>query len=205
VPIVDPAAAQAKTPAWLNDVTMYHNRGDSTFEGESSEYGDFFGLDDIFTERPEVVEGMTAIYRGWIDQGVDGFRIDTVKHVNLGFWQAFSPALLDYAALVGRPDFFMFGEVSTQAPTPGRSTAQPESCPPCWTSGSRRRRSTGCPASRAPAWSTSSPRTTGSPMPTPAPTNRRPSSATTTWPCGHAAQGRRGRRLGATGTGAPGQ
>ena len=111
VPIVDPAAAQAKTPAWLNDVTMYHNRGDSTFEGESSEYGDFFGLDDIFTERPEVVEGMTAIYRGWIDQGVDGFRIDTVKHVNLGFWQAFSPALLDYAALVGRPDFFMFGEV----------------------------------------------------------------------------------------------
>ena len=71
VPIVDPAAAQAKTPAWLNDVTMYHNRGDSTFEGESSEYGDFFGLDDLFTERPEVVEGMTAIYRGWLDQGVD--------------------------------------------------------------------------------------------------------------------------------------
>ena len=46
----------AKTPAWLNDPTMYHNRGDSTFAGESSEYGDFVGLDDLFTERPEVVE-----------------------------------------------------------------------------------------------------------------------------------------------------
>ena len=27
----------------FNDPTMYHNRGDSTFAGESSEYGDFVG------------------------------------------------------------------------------------------------------------------------------------------------------------------
>ena len=27
----------AKVPAWLNDPTVYHNRGDSTFAGESSE------------------------------------------------------------------------------------------------------------------------------------------------------------------------
>ena len=52
-----PADAQAKEPAWLNDPTMYHNRGDSTFAGENSEYGDFFGLDDLWTERPEVVRG----------------------------------------------------------------------------------------------------------------------------------------------------
>jgi hypothetical protein len=41
-----------KKPAWLNDPTMYHNRGDSTFSGENSTYGDFFGLDDLWTERP---------------------------------------------------------------------------------------------------------------------------------------------------------
>ena len=35
----------------------YHNRGDSTFAGETSTYGDFFGLDDLFTEQPEVVDG----------------------------------------------------------------------------------------------------------------------------------------------------
>ena len=51
------ADATVKVPAWLNDPTMYHNRGDSTFAGENSEYGDFFGLDDLFTERPEVVDG----------------------------------------------------------------------------------------------------------------------------------------------------
>jgi hypothetical protein len=65
---VFPTAADrtAKTPSWLNDPTMYHNRGDSTFAGESSEYGDFVGLDDLFTERPEVVEGWARSTRpGW--------------------------------------------------------------------------------------------------------------------------------------------
>ena len=76
---------------------MYHNRGDSTFAGESSTYGDFSGLDDLFTERPEVVEGMGDIYKKWVDFGIDGFRIDTVKHVNLEFWQKFVPDILDEA------------------------------------------------------------------------------------------------------------
>ncbi|NUR42331.1 MAG: DUF3372 domain-containing protein, partial [Streptomyces sp.] len=47
-----------KVPSWLNDPTMYHNRGDSTYAGESTTYGDFSGLDDLWTERPEVVSGM---------------------------------------------------------------------------------------------------------------------------------------------------
>ncbi|AKT51310.1 alpha-1,6-glucosidase [Arsenicicoccus sp. oral taxon 190] len=100
-----------KVPAWLNDPTMYHNRGDSTYAGESSTYGDFVGLDDLFTERPEVVRGMGDIYASWVDLGIDGFRIDTVKHVNLEFWQQWSPAILAHAKAVGRKDFFMFGEV----------------------------------------------------------------------------------------------
>jgi glycosidase len=104
--------ATVKVPAWLNDPTMYHNRGDSTFVGESSEYGDFAGLDDLFTERPEVVDGMIDIYRTWVKQaGIDGFRIDTVRHVNMQFWQRFAPELTGYAARIGNVDFFMFGEV----------------------------------------------------------------------------------------------
>jgi len=106
----------AKVPAWLNDPTLYHNRGDSTFAGESSEYGDFVGLDDLFTEQPKVVDGMTDIYKKWVDLGIDGFRIDTVKHVNTAFWQKFSPAILDAAKAKGNPDFFMFGEVFDSNP-----------------------------------------------------------------------------------------
>jgi glycosidase len=106
-----PADATAKTPAWLNNPLYYHNRGDSTFAGESSQYGDFIGLDDLFTERPEVVDGMKDIYRAWVDLGIDGFRIDTAKHVNTEFWQEFSPAMLARAHDVGTSKFFMFGEV----------------------------------------------------------------------------------------------
>ncbi|MFF9812617.1 pullulanase-type alpha-1,6-glucosidase [Streptomyces sp. NPDC014006] len=101
-----------KVPAWLNDPTMYHNRGDSTYAGESATYGDFSGLDDLWTERPEVVSGMEKIYERWVkDFAVDGFRIDTVKHVNTEFWTQWATALDKYAARHGRKDFFMFGEV----------------------------------------------------------------------------------------------
>ncbi|MFI1352342.1 pullulanase-type alpha-1,6-glucosidase [Streptomyces sp. NPDC020898] len=114
-PMVTKAAETTKNikvPSWLNDPTMYHNRGDSTFAGESSTNGDFSGLDDLWTERPEVVDGMEKIYERWVrDFDIDGFRIDTVKHVNTEFWTQWATALDAYAAKQGRDDFFMFGEV----------------------------------------------------------------------------------------------
>ncbi|MFE9553348.1 pullulanase-type alpha-1,6-glucosidase [Streptomyces sp. NPDC006703] len=112
-----PVVTQKKVPAWLNDPTMYHNRGDSTFAGESAEYGDFSGLDDLWTERPEVVSGMEQIYEKWVhDFAVDGFRIDTVKNVDLDFWTQWATALDAYAKRRGRPDFFMFGETYSADP-----------------------------------------------------------------------------------------
>ncbi|GHE29371.1 1,4-alpha-glucan branching enzyme [Streptomyces cellulosae] len=111
-PVVPAAKKRLKVPSWLNDTSMYHNRGDSTFAGESAEYGDFSGLDDLWTERPEVVDGMEKIYQRWVrDFDIDGFRIDTVKHVNMEFWTQWATALDAYAAKHGRDDFFMFGEV----------------------------------------------------------------------------------------------
>ena len=105
------AERDVKRPAWLNDPIYYHNRGNSTFRGESSLFGDFSGLDDLFTEHPRVVEGFIEIYGAWIDEfGVDGFRIDTARHVNPEFWQAFVPAMLERARARGRPHFHIFGE-----------------------------------------------------------------------------------------------
>jgi alpha-amylase len=111
-PVLDAAEQDLKVPEWLNDVTLYHNRGNTTFVGEDSYYGDFFGLDDIFTEHPRVVDGMIEVYETWIkDLGVDGFRIDTMKHVNDEFWQKFGPTVLEFARDAGKSEFFMFGEV----------------------------------------------------------------------------------------------
>ena len=63
------------------------------------------------TEHPAVVDGFVDVYDTWIDLGIDGFRIDTAKHVNFEFWQQWSTQVLDYAHAHGKPDFFMFGEV----------------------------------------------------------------------------------------------
>jgi pullulanase-type alpha-1,6-glucosidase len=101
-----------KVPAWLNDPTYYHNRGNANFDGtEGDVYGDFVGLDDLFTAQPAVRDGLIDIYKTWAEFGIDGFRIDTVKHVNIEFWQKFSPEILKAAAAANKPKFFMFGEV----------------------------------------------------------------------------------------------
>ncbi len=109
--MVADADKDLKFPAWLNDPTLYHNRGNSTWAGESVTYGDFDGLDDLMTEHPTVVDGFVDVYQDWIDLGIDGFRIDTAKHVNFEFWEDWSTQVLDYAHAKGKLDFFMFGEV----------------------------------------------------------------------------------------------
>ncbi|QDP03074.1 alpha-amylase [Thalassotalea sp. PS06] len=116
-PFVMKGSEDIKVPAWLNDTKYYHNQGDSTWEGESAVYGDFAGLDDIDTDNPYVVQGMIDIFKEVITEfKPDGFRIDTVKHVNIEFWQEFSPALLAHAKTIGIPQFFMFGEVYSADP-----------------------------------------------------------------------------------------
>ena len=52
----------AKSPEWLNDPIYYHNRGNTTFDGESATMGDFVGLDDLYTENPRVMHGMIDIF-----------------------------------------------------------------------------------------------------------------------------------------------
>jgi glycosidase len=106
-----------KSPDWLNDPTVYHNRGEFSTGGESAEYGDVSGLDDLFTEQPRVVRGMIDIYTDWIKNfDVVGFRLDSVKHVNKEFWQRFIPAIQEAAQNSGRKDFFIFGEVYDHDP-----------------------------------------------------------------------------------------
>ncbi len=114
-PVVTEAEKNVKVPAWLNDIRWYHNRGDTTFRGENSTMGDFVGLDDLYTENPRVVDGFIEIYGDWIDRfGIDGFRIDTAKHVNPEFWAKFAPAMLERAKAKGIPNFHIFGEVANE-------------------------------------------------------------------------------------------
>jgi glycosidase len=106
----------AKSPAWLNDPTKYHDRGDINFSACNQtcyEQGDFFGLDDLFTEQPAVMNGLAQIYSDWITKyKVDGFRVDTARHVNSAFFGLWTPKILAAARSVGIDDFPIFGEVT---------------------------------------------------------------------------------------------
>jgi glycosidase len=120
-PFVPAGEEHVKVPEWLNDPIYYHNRGNSTFRGESSTMGDFGGLDDVMTENPRVVAGFIEIFGAWIDAyGIDGFRIDTERHVNPEFWRAFVPAMQARAAARGIPNFHLFGEVFTDGFNPAQ-------------------------------------------------------------------------------------
>ena len=112
-PFVPATEAHAKVPEWLNNPIYYHNRGETTYYGESATMGDFVGLDDLATENPRVSRGFIDIYGSWIDRfGVDGFRIDTARHVDAAFWRSFIPAMLVRAKARGIPHFHIFGEVA---------------------------------------------------------------------------------------------
>lgn len=112
-PFVAAGREHLKTPAWLNDPQYYNNRGDNLWVGESVITGDFVGLDDLNTADPRVVQGMIDIYKNIMTEfKPDGFRIDTVKHVEMSFWEAFSPEIMAHAKALGLPQFHVFGEVA---------------------------------------------------------------------------------------------
>ncbi|MES1158675.1 MAG: alpha-amylase family glycosyl hydrolase [Terricaulis silvestris] len=109
---VPAAETHVKKPDWLNNPIYYHNRGNFSSNTASFTQGDFSGLDDLFTENPRVLQGFIDIYGKWIDDfAIDGFRIDTERHVNPEFWHAFVPAMIARARARGVPHFHIFGEV----------------------------------------------------------------------------------------------
>jgi glycosidase len=116
VPYVPPAQKNAKKPAWLNDPLNYHDRGNIDFSSCSPQclqQGDFFGLDDLFTEKPNVMNGLAQIYSSWITRfHVDGFRVDTAQYVNAAFFKLWVPKIRAAAKSVGVTDFPIFGEVT---------------------------------------------------------------------------------------------
>lgn len=98
----------------FNDLARYHNNGGiDAWIDPNQILGELFGLDDFRTEDAAVRQDLIAAHTWLIDTtDADGFRIDTVKHVELSFWQEFGPAIRAYAAdSLGKGSFFQFGEI----------------------------------------------------------------------------------------------
>lgn len=92
-----------------------YNRKGRTFNYDDPQQlvtGDFpGGLKDVNTTRCDVKEAMVDSYARWIElTDADGFRIDTVKHVEREFWRYFTQRVRQRLAKQGKQKFFMFGE-----------------------------------------------------------------------------------------------
>jgi len=105
----------AKSPAWLNKLDNYHNVGsvDRCWgEGRCEQIGDFYSLDDLATEKPEVYQGWVNVYSEWIKKyGFEGFRVDTARHVDNDFFKNWSPGIDRAAKSAGINNFTIYGEV----------------------------------------------------------------------------------------------
>ena len=116
---------------WFEDPSWYNRKGrvyvwwherDYTpeFVREQETRGDFpGGLKDLDTDHPDAKEALIRSFEYWIEVAdFDGFRIDTVKHIDRpeiardvrGFWGDFTDRMRAKARSLGKQNFFIFGE-----------------------------------------------------------------------------------------------
>ena len=112
----DPATNHMATlPAVPFQNPEAYNRRGGTVDysiGDQLVHGDFpGGLKDLATYRCDVKQALVDAYARWVELAdFDGFRIDTVKHVEPEFWRYFSQKVRQRLANEGKTQFFMFGE-----------------------------------------------------------------------------------------------
>jgi glycosidase len=101
-------------PAELQSPDCYKRRGGivNWDDTDESVNGDFFNLKELDLGNPIVLDTMKAVYKYWIKEAdIDGYRIDTMKHVEDGPAASFCNAVREYAESIGKKNFFLFGEM----------------------------------------------------------------------------------------------
>ncbi|MEI4768153.1 alpha-amylase family glycosyl hydrolase [Psychrobacillus sp. FJAT-51614] len=97
---------------WLNDPSkkswLHENKPISNWNDPIEvENGWLYDLPDLNQDNPEVKKYLIDAARWWIaETDIDGFRLDTVKHVPKDFWIDFSTAVKSE-----KNSFFLIGEV----------------------------------------------------------------------------------------------
>ncbi|WMW25474.1 alpha-amylase family glycosyl hydrolase [Methanolobus sediminis] len=101
-------------PEELQDPECYKRRGQITDwnDNEQAVNGDFFTLKELDVRRYDVLDTLIKAYKYWIKTtDIDGFRMDTVKHLESSSTAIFCNAIKEYAKSIGKHNFFIFGEI----------------------------------------------------------------------------------------------
>lgn len=110
-------------PAEFQDPSSYNKKGYIRNWDNYPEYveGDFFDLKDIHTgegstdfyQPSEALVNLCEAYKFWMAYAdIDGFRVDTVKHVDLGATRLFAEIIHEFAQLIGKENFYLIGEIT---------------------------------------------------------------------------------------------
>ncbi len=83
--------------------------------------GDFFELKDLMLGKGDAdhyqpfpaLKALVDVYKYWIAYAdLDGFRIDTVKHMDPGAARFFARAIHEFAQVIGKDNFYLIGEIT---------------------------------------------------------------------------------------------
>jgi glycosidase len=90
--------------------------------------GDFFSLKDLRHGQRHIVNGadqiddydvavalrfLCEVYKFWIAfADIDGYRLDTVKHMDPGATRFFASVIHEFAQALGKDDFYIIGEIT---------------------------------------------------------------------------------------------
>ncbi|MEG4320947.1 MULTISPECIES: alpha-amylase family glycosyl hydrolase [unclassified Microcoleus] len=110
-------------PAEFQEPSSYNKKGYIRNWDNYPEYveGDFFDLKDIHTgegstdfyQPSEALVNLCEAYKFWMAYAdIDGFRVDTVKHVDLGATRLFAEIIHEFAQLIGKENFYLIGEIT---------------------------------------------------------------------------------------------
>lgn len=110
-------------PAELQPASTFTQRGHISNFDFSPEFleGDFSDLKDISLGQGSVDEyqpskalrALCEVYKFWIAfADLDGYRVDTVKHMDLGATRVFCSVIHEFAQSIGKEKFYLIGEIT---------------------------------------------------------------------------------------------
>lgn len=117
------ALTDGEAGVWPNELQAKENYtragkgslGGSDIDNPHAEHKrtDFETLRDFALDTPGVLSRLATCFQYWIAlTDCDGFRIDTLKHVSFDEGRNFCGSIKEFAANLGKNDFFLVGEVA---------------------------------------------------------------------------------------------
>jgi glycosidase len=120
-----PAPEGAVLPLELQDPEAFTRKGyikDTGWDNDPEfREGDFYDLKDIYHGHGSVddyrvsdaLRYLCEVFKYWIAYAdIDGFRIDTVKHMDIGATRYFVSAIREFTQSIGKENFFLLGEIT---------------------------------------------------------------------------------------------